>query len=75
MKRLIITLMLLAASAPLGARWLRYPTPGLPRTPTANPFSRRPHPERPTASRPVGPMAAERFGLFIQYLRRAGGID
>ena len=44
MKRLIITLILLAASAPLGAQWLRYPTAGLPRTPDGKPNLTAPAP-------------------------------
>jgi hypothetical protein len=44
MKRLIITLMLIAASAPLGAQWLSYPTPGLPRTPDGKPNLTAPEP-------------------------------
>ena len=76
MKRLIITLILLAASAPLGAQWLRYPTPGLPRTPDGKPNLTAPaSPNGRRKARPVWPLAAERFGVFIQYLRRPEGRD
>ncbi len=45
MTRSSIAIMILALSAPVGAQWLNYPTPGIPRTPGGKPNLSAPAPK------------------------------
>ena len=55
----LVLAILVVASASLHAQWLKYPTAGVPRTPTAGRISPRPRRERPTASRICQVLAAQ----------------
>jgi hypothetical protein len=44
MKRAVVAISVLAMSAPLGAQWLKYPTPGMPRTSDGKPNVTAPAP-------------------------------
>jgi hypothetical protein len=47
MMRSAIAILTAVLSAPLGAQWLNYPTPGIPRTPGGKPNLAAPAPRTP----------------------------
>jgi hypothetical protein len=44
MKRIVVVIATIAISAPLSAQWLKYPTPGIPKTPSGQPNLSAPAP-------------------------------
>ena len=74
MTRLAAATVLLLASVPLAAQWLRYPTPGMPRTPGGTPNLSASAPKMPDGKPDLSGIWASADNKYLQNLA-ADGIE